>query len=179
MNKFIALLLLLNISCATDYQSTNETNGAAQPPVFQTINSDEPYVINVQVNQSEDGENSLVVAVELDDESLFVSPYSSDRFKGRFNISLEDNESLDLDTVFIETPRSVEEYDPHPFIDGLVNWVRVNTTYEHALNVLSEDDFEVNGKIVFVIEPHCTLEQVPFTISSRAGKLKAKLTAKN
>ena len=182
MKKIITLLLLiLNMSCSMGNQESNETYEVPrlseeykskvdeQPQEFN-----EPYEIKFQIDKVDGEEYALVVGMELEEGNKFISPHTRTKFKGLFNISLEKNNHLEMDNTFIETPRSVEELDMHPFSTGLVNWVRVNTTYQHKVKVLSKDDFDVVGMIKFVIEPRCTLEEIEFTISQRSGKLEIK-----
>ncbi len=173
MNKFIALFLLfISVGYTIDNYPSNISNEIAINDESKITN--EPYDIKLQIDKTGNNEYRLVVTMELNSGSFFVSPYSSDRFSGRFNISIEDNGKLELDSKFIETPRSVEEYDPHPFVNGLVNWVSVNTTYKHQLHVMSQNDFEVIGLVSFTIEPRCTFEKVPFIITYKSGELKIK-----
>ncbi len=63
----------------------------------------------------------------------------------------------------------------HPFTNGTVNWVRVNTNYKQQLEVATQVDFQVFGYIQFTIEPRCSLEKIPFIIKKENGKLKFEL----
>lgn len=132
---------------------------------------DAPYEIDFDIDSTENGEYSLVVTMKLAEGSYFVSPYSSDRFSGRFDIATEKSAHLALETSFIESPRSPEEFDPHPFIDGDVNWVRENTSYTHRIRIATEEDFSVHGQVSFTIEPRCTFEEVSFLLSHQNGIL--------
>lgn len=175
MNRILALFFLLSsFACTPEPKEPNPPLDL--PPNSPWLHAEvpipgiAPYEISFELKQSDNAAPRLAVGMVLHQNSFFVSPYSSDHFKGRFNISIEENAHLVLDERFIETPQSVEENDPHPFIQGLINWVRVNTTYEHELVVQSEGDFEVHGMVTFTIEPRCTLEEVPFTIQRKAGQ---------
>ena len=103
--------------------------------------------------------------------SHYVSPYAIRDFTGKFNASLTDNDYFTLEGELMETPRSVEEIDPHPFVGGTVNWVRVNTTYRQKINIKTQEDFDVIGLVQFTIEPRCTMEKVEYIIKSRAGNV--------
>jgi hypothetical protein len=183
MNKLIIIfLVILNIACAKkEYKSLEEAT-----PIFlnefNRVNArkiiGEPYKINFKIEKSEDNGYSLITAVELIEEgSHFVSPFSTGNSTGKFNISIEDNPNLTMASIFTETPRTVEEFDPHPFVNGYVNWVKENTTYRHQLSISTKEDFEVTGLLRFVIEPRCTLEEINFTISYHDGELHIKKSA--
>ena len=100
-----------------------------------------------------------------------MSPHSTRDFTGRFTIELADYDNLTLGDDFIETPRSKEVIDPHQFVNGPVNWVQEDTRYDYHLTLKSQEDFEVGGKIIFTIEPKCTLEEIPFLIKYKSGVL--------
>lgn len=181
MRRFITLLLLgLNMSCTLE--NTQSSISREAPRLYDEFASKviedskvvEPYNIKFQIKKVKDNKYYLVVDMELEEGNKFISPHTRTKFNGLFNISLEKNIHLKMDSIFIETPRSVEELDMHPFSSGLVNWVRVNTTYQHELQVISHDDFDVMGMVQFVIEPKCTLEEIEFTISQRSGQLEIK-----
>jgi len=186
MNRLLTFFfLLLTFGCTTENQPSNTINEAVYNEFkidefkvieeLKIIDKLEPYNIKFQIGKAENiNEYNLFVNMELDSRSYFISPFSSDGFTGRFNISIEDNPHLAIDSAFTETPRSVEKFDPHPFINGLVNWVMVNTSYKYQLNLLSQDDFEVAGLVSFTIEPRCTFEEIEFNISHHSGELKIR-----
>ena len=99
-------------------------------------------------------------------------PHSTRDFKGRFTIDIVDNDHIMMLDEFTETPRSLEEIDLHRFVNGPVNWVNVDTKYVHPFTLSSQEDFDVHGKFIFTIEPKCTLEEIPFVIKHRSGKLR-------
>lgn len=181
MKSLIALIgLILLISCHSPKEQTDinfdnisynqipELNQAPTVPL-------EPYIINIRVDKTYKGEFILETFMHLYGGSHFVSPHSSERFKGRFSIALNDNEFLKLDEKFEEIPRSKEIHDPHPFVNGLVNWVSVDTKYKHELLILNEIDFKVKGWVTFTIEPRCTFEKIPFIVSYENGEMKIAL----
>jgi len=183
MNKLIIIpFFFLIISCASKNNQQEIITDTTPIPIFlnefnppgtRYINeiSKEPYEIEFNTETSKDKKHSLIVAMKLEEGSFYVSPFAIRDFKGKFSISLEENDYLELGSEFTETPRSEEIFDPHPFVNGEVNWVRVNTTYEHQLEILKKEDFEVKGVVRFVIEPRCTLEEVVFMISYKSGKM--------
>ena len=74
----------------------------------------------------------------------------------------------------IETPNSVEEFDP--IIEAPVKFVRVNTTYQKRLKITKGEDFEVDGLVEFLLEPICVPYDVAFKISYKNGKMKVEKT---
>jgi hypothetical protein len=127
-----------------------------------------PYSVSFEIEDSL--ETSLIVSIDLKD-SYFASPHSKADLSGKFNVSLNTNSFVELDSSFLESPRSVSKDDIDPFVNGPVNWVRVNTSYTHGLKLLKEGDFQVYGMVRFTIEPNCTFEEIPFIIKSKSGKL--------
>lgn len=179
MNRFTPLfLLLLSIGCVTDNNQNSKTNEIAMnnTPVVMVENNTtkEPYDIKFQIETTENNEYYLTVTMELHNGSHFISPHAKRDFTGKFNISMEDNDKVILDPDILETPRSVEEHDPHPFVNGVVNWVRVSTIYKQKINIKSLEDFDAIGEVVFTIEPRCTLEQVRFIFKYRSGKIRVE-----
>lgn len=130
-----------------------------------------PYDIGFRLEKTGADTYALITTVELHGGSFYVSPHARGDFKGKFRVEVAHNDHVSLADDFIEDPRSTPVIDLHPFIEGEVNWVNVDTRYEHRLTISSTDDFEVGGKYLFVIEPKCTLEQVPFLIRQRSGVL--------
>lgn len=184
MNKFIiCLLLIICISCNKDNNQALETikkeKNIALADNFRdhspTPSNESPYEIKLQIDKLNKDAYNLVVNMLLEKGAYYVSPHAKRDFKGKFKIFIAPNDKLFVDSFLIETPQSVEEYDSHPFVNGLVNWVRISTTYKQQLNVMSEDDFNVSGFIQFTIEPRCTLEKIPFIIVHNKGELKIKL----
>ena len=129
-----------------------------------------PYELSFAIEEIEGSEYNLVVNMELFGGSFYVSPHSNRDFKGKFRVELADYKELLLGD-FEETPRSKEVIDPHHFVDGPVNWVQEDTKYEYKLTRTSDEDFEVGGKIIFTIEPKCTLEVIGIIIKYRSGVL--------
>ena len=174
-NIITFLLLLLFISCNTENSKTISINDIAlnnQPFNFEKSETiEEPYTIKFLLETTENNETYLIIEMELRNGSHYVSPYAKRDFTGKFNPSLKDNEFFTLEGKLIETPQSVEEIDPHPFVGGTVNWVRENTTYRQKINIKTQEDFEVIGFVQFTIEPRCTLEKVEYIIKSRSGNL--------
>jgi hypothetical protein len=176
MNKLITLLIVLFISigCTSDKKKITaalETEKIKETKIskdFTTI-KDTEYTLHFEIENTNIQKPILVISIELHNGSYFVSPHAKRDFKGKFYMDLGSYTHLDFEGDIIETPRSVEEIDEHPFVNGTINWVRENTTYKQQLNIKSEEDFEVYGRVRFTIEPRCTLEEIPFIISYKNG----------
>jgi hypothetical protein len=141
------------------------------PVIDAEVATNKPYELAFEVKKTADDQYDLITSMKLFGGSFYVSPNSTGDFKGKFTIEIADNDNLKMDVNFIESPRSKEVFDPHPFVNGLVNWVKEDTRYEHRLIVISQEDFDIGGKIVFTIEPKCTLEEIPIMFKYRSGVL--------
>ncbi len=130
-----------------------------------------PYELAFEVEKTGEDQFTMITTMKLFGGSFYVSPHSKRDFKGKFTIEIAPNENLKLGSDFIETPRSKEVIDPHPFVDGPVNWVKEDTRYEYQLTAISKEDFDIGGKIFFTIEPKCTLEEIPVMFKYRSGVL--------
>ncbi len=177
MNTFKTLfLIIVSISLTSYSQQSNQIAEAFNLENAIMVDApkliDEPYNIMFNIETTENNTHYLVISMELNNNSYFVSPNAKRAFKGKFYMDLGSYKDLDFDGTIIENPLSVEEVDMHPFVNGTVNWVRENTTYKQALKVKSTDNFEVFGRIQFTIEPRCTLEDIPFAITCKDGVLK-------
>jgi len=139
------------------------------PLIDREVALNNPYELTFDIEKVKGDQYSMVTTMKLFGGSFYVSPNSTRDFKGRFTIEIADNDNLILGDDFIETPRSKEVFDPHQFVNGPVNWVQEDTRYHHQLTVTSQEDFEVGGKIIFTIEPKCTLEEIPFLIKYKSG----------
>lgn len=131
----------------------------------------EPYTIHFGITETHTGHALLYIDLKLAEGSYYVSPHSSDHFSGRFAVSFENDNELELSGSFKETPRSFEMYDPQPFVKAKVNWVNEDTSYEYPVQINAKGDFETVGIVRFTIEPRCTFEQIPFVIKRKGGKL--------
>lgn len=138
---------------------------------YDTITTDE-YQLKLGVNKLRGSNAELVISMELSDGAHYVSPNAKRNFSGKFTLTLPDSEELSIVDSMEEVPPSVEEYDEHPFVDGLVNWVRQDTKYFQKVKLNTDQDFYLLGELQFVIEPKCTLEKVRLSIRQVGGYLK-------
>lgn len=193
MKTFIAALaLILVVSCNSNKNHQMDTLAVAadptaivtvelepevNPDVINSNPADHPHPYQAKFDVLQVGENlyDFVVAMELNNGAHFVSPNAKRDFKGKFSIQFDKNSELELVSELLETPRTEEEYDPHPFVRGTVNWVRENTKYNQRLQRTVNENFQVQGFIRFTIEPRCTLEKVPFIIKYEEGQMRVEL----
>ncbi|MFT4682001.1 MAG: hypothetical protein ACI9FU_002260 [Granulosicoccus sp.] len=141
------------------------------PLTDHTKAMEHPYDIDFKVEKANDGSFKLVSTIKLYGGSFYTSPHSTTGFKGIFKVEVAPNEDLAIGEEFVESPRSVEVIDKHRFINGPVNWVTVDTKYDHPLILNTTEDFTIGGKIIFVIEPKCTLETVGLLFKYKNGVL--------
>jgi len=175
---FATLVLFFGVGLASDNLNLKEENNtinientSVSEPLIIT---DDLYEIKLTIEETENQLYTLVVSIELRDNAHFISPYAKGDFSGKFYMDLGETIQLDFYGKIQETPPSVEEYDPHPFVEQDVNWVRVNTVYKQPLLLLAQKDFQVMGRIQFTIEPRCTFEEIPFRIiyNSVSGEMR-------
>ncbi|GGG47946.1 hypothetical protein GCM10010976_19160 [Bizionia arctica] len=141
----------------------------------EPYNPHSPYHLDLKIEDTENDLKQLVLFITLRDGAHFVSPNAERSFKGKFSMTLNENNKLKPREDLIEIPLSVEEIDTHPFVNGTINWVREDTTYKLPLNILTESDFEATGLIRFTIEPRCSLEEIPFVVRQQSGILSVKI----
>ena len=132
---------------------------------------DELYTMVVKIEKTADAQHQLVISMDLDKDSYYVSPNAKGDFIGKFRLEVKGDGKLETVGNIQETPLSVEEYDAHPFVDGYINWVREDTTYRQNLNITSTEDFVVGAGVIFTIEPRCSLEKKYFLINYKNGVL--------
>lgn len=172
MNKAIVCLFwLLSVGCNSDKSKKNN-----QPNINEEASLiEETFDIILQIDQIDKEHFNLEVNFKLDSGSFIISPFSTDGFYGPTNISIEKYNSHIIEGLLLETPTSIEEFDP--IIEKQVKFVRKNTTYKQKLKLIEEDDFQVSGTIWFVIEPICIPYEVVFVISHNSGKIKVNKTS--
>jgi len=180
----VVSILFISVGCNWDQTQSQDELAivAPQTATFNVMNSEEkreahphPFQVKFDMVQLEKDVYDFMVSMELNDGAHFISPNAKRDFKGKFTLQFDENQELEMVSDILETPLSVEEFDPHPFVDGYVNWVRENTRYNQKLNRKVENNFHVKGFIQFTIEPRCTLEKVPFIIKYEEGNMRVEL----
>ena len=183
MNKMAMFFcLLLSVGIVTSYCQSEQTNeviqsnpsNALKTPFNTKLPADRSglFDIELKIDEVDKDQYDLSATIELEGESYVNSPFSKDEIYGHFEISIEETDKFQLTEQLIESPNSVEEYDP--IVEMPVRFVRENTTYKQRLSKLSQNDFEVAGLIEFVLEPSCVPYDVTFTISNNSGVLAVK-----
>lgn len=182
---FASILLVIAVSCKSDKSSSIPTTESEEVPhkeIAMLVNttehgprSAEPYELKVQMSKVENDVYDFMVLMNLHGDAHYVSPNSKRDFKGKFTIVMEETTAIEPLSGLIETPLSIEEIDNHPFVNGTVNWVRVNTNYKLQLQRKVTTDFIVTGFIQFTIEPRCSLEKIPIVITNKAGEMTVKI----
>lgn len=145
------------------------------PLVDHKVALEHPYDVNFRVEQTSNGQFKLITEMKLHGGSFFVSPLTDTGFKGKFRVEVAPNHDLAIGDELIETPQSETVIDPHRFVNGPVNWVTKDTKYEQQLKLNASQDFMIGGKLIFVIEPKCTLEEVPLMFKYKDGKLTVEI----
>ena len=175
MKKILLLTLLpFSIGCAKQEPIVTPLAESMyhSPLIVEHVALDHPYDLNLSLTTKSKNEHNLTASMELHGGSFYVSPFATGDFLGKFTVKLDDNNYVKLGDDIIETPRSKEVFDPHPFVNGKVNWVQENTSYHYPVILKTTEDFKVSGWIRFTIEPKCTFEEIPFDIINEAGQLR-------
>lgn len=144
------------------------------PLIDHEVAINHPYDVDFNVEKSENGSFNLVALIQLHGGSFFVSPNAGPGFSGKFRIEIATNDNLSIGSDFVETPRTKTVLDPHRFVHDPVNWVTEDTRYDYPLILNTEEDFEIGGKLIFVTEPKCTLEEIPIIFKFEDGELKVE-----
>lgn len=184
-NLILGIGLIFAISCDTEGYKTQLAMTDLQTPVTKSSKDStfilgpeipsQPYELKLNLNPLGENIYELEILMELYNGAHFVSPNAQRDFSGKFTVLMDETTLLERQGPLIESPLSKEEFDPHPFTNGLVNWVRVNTSYTQKVQLLTPTDFQVQGIIQFTIEPRCTLEKIPFILKKVKGVLKFEI----
>lgn len=172
LQVLLAGLLLLNISCGTKEIQLNSDHKVAPPDL--ELPDDTHFDIQFQIKQVGDQSYYLTTALELDEGSYVISPFSEDTFYLKFNIFLEENEFFTLNDPLIEVPPSIIEFDT--IIETPVRFVRQNTIYKQPIKINQQEDFNTTGMVELLVEPSCIPYQVDFTLSYQSGALNIQKT---
>lgn len=186
MNRFLVVILVvfsfsfnsdkpLSQDAITNIEPQAQLIVDVEKAIIKSMIHPHPYELKMKVNEVENDLYELELNMLLFNGAHFVSPNAKRDFKGKFTLQLDDSDKLVPVSELIETPRSVEEHDPHPFVNGPVNWVREDTKYTLKLERKADNNFDMKGFIQFTIEPRCTLEKIPIIIKYAAGKMRVEL----
>ena len=133
---------------------------------------DEPYAIKLEVGKTADNKYYLVAHIKMDKEAYFVHSQCVREYKGKFNISLEENNYLAMNDDFVSIPKAKEEIDP--WTQASVIFARNDITLKREFSLKSPNNFEVSGTIKFVLEPRSTIEEIGFTLAYHSGRMTIK-----
>jgi len=86
-----------------------------------------------------------------------------------FDIVLEENEYLYEFPSLAEMPPSIEQFDS--IVKQKVRFVKEHCMYRKSLKVLSEESFNILGRVAFLVEPICLPYYLEFTLSQQSGLL--------
>lgn len=170
MNRLITIVILL-LSVNTFSQQSNNKFGITKMEELYNNETltimDELYTLQIIIEKTENNKYSLIVDMALFNGSTFISPHEKKEFRGKFYMDLGSYDQLTFDGTIEEMPPSAATFDS--LNNETINWVKVNTNYKQPLNILSEGNFEVFGRVKFTIEPSCSLIEIPFAISYKDG----------
>lgn len=181
-NAIVIILLSFATACAQKEVQTDAKQYDPSIPVLAVSMYDSPsidhqvaishpYDAEFKVEKTPNGDYELVTSIDLHGGSFYVSPHTKTGFKGKFRIEVAPNDDLSIDTNFVEIPRTTTVIDPHRFVHDPVNWVTEDTKYNYPLILHTQEDFTIGGKLIFVIEPKCTLETIGLLFKYKNGVL--------
>lgn len=184
-NTLVLFLLSFTVACAQKETTPVEPIFSAYDPAIPVLDEsmydkpltdhakamEHPYDVTFSIEKNAEGEHILVTDMKLHGGSFLVSPLTDAGFKGKYRVEVAPNDDLEISGAVTETPPTATVIDPHRFVNGPVNWVTKDTKYEFPLTLNSDKDFQIGGKLIFVIEPKCTLEEVPIMFKYKNGVL--------
>lgn len=173
MKMFLINICLLSLimACTPQTEEKVEEMPVQENSVYDILKVQNPF--NVVFDLAQDADDYLMtITMQLEEGSYYASPHSNNDFLGLFNIELDQEVELVLMDEWIESPRSIEEFDELARCN--VNWVREETTYSNKVAINNPNDFKVGGTVSFVIEPSCNRYEVTFNLIQEAGVLRVE-----
>lgn len=160
--------MIVSLSCCNGQNVSTDEAFA----VTNIENSIEPYSLEFSVIKVSATEFKLVTVIRIDSLS-YMMPISNTTMSGIFKTSINDSVFLNSNYKLVEhgcpvVTNFVWSNAPQKVINGYVE-------YNQKISVISTKDFVTTGVIQFVIEPRCTLEKIPFTISYVNGEMKVSI----
>ncbi len=168
--SFCLFFLFVVFSCTPQLEQADPSTSVS---IAQEKSNELPFGLSLDIEKNV-ADYSLVVDLKLKPGDYVISPFSKDGFYGQVDISLSESDQLSKGKSLLEIPKSTAEFDP--IISQAVNFVRQSTIYKQELKLISSEDFEVPGKIWFLLEPICIPYQVDFLITHQSGVLTIKQT---
>jgi len=137
--------------------------------VFTNAIVQNPYELDLSITESADNLYDLNILINLEDGAWLAGPLKNDYWKGKFMLSLDPQDLISLKPKIEITPSAIETIDP--FAKKPMTVIKTNSVIRYQISKETDKDFELYGYIQFVIEPKCTLEKIPFSISHYDGEL--------
>ncbi len=164
--------LLATISCTVNEkeqaaeQVEINSNLTTQKICESSLKEKDPYDINFDVDQES---RQLLIQIDLDSGSYYLSPNTPGTFKGLLKVNFSENKFITINEKIHVNPVPVRE--ENEWGEGLVDIIRQSTVHSLGYHLKTNEDFNIQGSVQFVIEPKCTLEKIPVTIYRKDGKL--------
>jgi len=176
MNKLIIIaLFVLSNSFDTNQQQTERTPEIIKiekPETFKEFTvKDQDYTLHFAIEKTLDQKQTLVIAIELHSDTYYLSPNAKKDFTGTFYMDLGSYKNLGFEGNFIEYALSAKEINSQSFVEDTVDWLRVKTIHKLALQLKTQEEFIVYGRLQFTIEPQNTFKEIPFAISYKDGEM--------
>ncbi|MFK8037379.1 MAG: hypothetical protein AB8B74_03765 [Crocinitomicaceae bacterium] len=169
----IGILTIIN-SCGANegVESKPQTIGDSTSTIASLNPVQNQAEIDFSINKTDDSTIDFNVHLTFGRGCWVVSPLSKNYPYGNMVISIDESEYLTLEESIVEHPKSVLEYDT--ILRQEINFIRENTIFSQKIKLNNLLDFDVSGRVWFILEPICTPYEVKYTISNRAGKLTVK-----
>ena len=167
MNKFLIVsIMVLNIACSNGQKTIKES---AQVMVTEEVG--EPYSILLTIEEENDSTFYLHSTLKIDSLSYMASTVNT-TMSGIFKVNLIENSFINSTHDLIEkacpvVTNFVWSNSPQKVIMGKVEYIQ-------KLTLNTQNEFTAKGEVQFVIEPRCTLEKIPFTLTFQNGNLSVK-----
>ncbi len=163
------VMLIYGSACKQTTKSEVNLNQTEDEKIEQEIKAHQkrwkdviPYSMKPTLSQENETQFKIDVIIEPQEGSYILSRYASQDFIGKFTIEIDENPFIKESAMLLESPESDIIYEPFSKSDQKAILKKTTCTQNYRIN--TTDDFKVTGKIYFVIEPKCTLEEHPFSI---------------
>lgn len=160
--KYLIAVLILGFSCKGP-ENNNQL-------IFQNKRDvASPFDLKFDILNLEDGVFNILINVELDKGSYFISAHSKDSFYLPLSFHVEPSNFIDLVGHIQESPEAIETYDE--LIGKHVRFVRQNTIYTQKAIISRDTDFLLEGYVDLLLEPICIPYRASFELLNKEGTL--------
>ncbi len=190
MKQFITFVLLVISSSCTNSQEQKVTTQEplmvknSQPITVKNIQlknsytvKHKDYTLNFKVEKVAAKNAFLVMEIKLYNNSYYVSPHDTRGMKGKLMMDFGSYKDIEFSGKIIANPPfapnkviAPRTENNAPKYNEMKGAIKEDVTYKQPLIIKANGDFEVFGRVKFVIEPRCTLEEIPLKIIYKAGK---------